>query len=110
LDAGDSDLIHFLRYLITALQKLAPAIGASMLPLLHSAHPPPVESLLPALANELAHAPEGSIVVLDDYHAIDSPAVHHIVTFLLEHLPPQLHWVIAGRTDPPQKPLPFCAK
>lgn len=101
LDAGDSDPIHFLRYFITALQKLAPAIGASVLPMLHSAQPPPLDFLLPVLANELTHAPDCAIVVLDDYHAIDAPAVHQILSFLLDHLPPQLHLVISTRADPP---------
>ena len=101
LDAGDADPIHFLRYLITALQKLEPTIGASILPLLHSAQPPPLEPLLPVLANDLSHAPEGSVLVLDDYHAVDSPAVHHILDFLLAHLPPHLHLVMVTRVDPP---------
>lgn len=101
LDAGDSDPIQFLRYFITALQTLSPAIGARVLPLLQSVQPPPLEPLLSVLANDLTHAPMSSLVALDDYHVIDSPAIHQMLTFLLDHLPPQLHLIIASRVDPP---------
>ena len=43
----------------------------------------------------------GFVVVLDDYHVIDAQPVHGAVTFLVDHLPPQMHLVIAGRADPP---------
>src|SRR5581483_503379 len=39
--------------------------------------------------------------VLDDYHLIEAPAVDTALAFLLAHLPPQLHLVIATREDPP---------
>jgi LuxR family maltose regulon positive regulatory protein len=42
--------------------------------------------------------------VLDDYHAIEAPAIHEAVVFLQEHLPPRVHLVIAGCVDPR---LPF---
>jgi len=43
------------------------------------------------------------ILVLDDYHVIETAAIHAGITFLLDHLPPagRLHLVIAGRSDPP---------
>lgn len=101
LEASDSDPMQFLRYLLAALQTVAPAIGTRIAPLLRSPQPPPLPSLLPVLANELVDLPGNSLLVLDDYHALDSPGVQQIVAFLLEHLPPQLHLVISGRVDPP---------
>ena len=41
------------------------------------------------------------VLVLDDYHVIDAKPVDPALTFLLEHLPPQMHLVIATREDPP---------
>jgi LuxR family transcriptional regulator, maltose regulon positive regulatory protein len=41
-----------------------------------------------------------SILVLDDYHLLTAPPVQQAVGFLVEHLPPQLHLVIATRADP----------
>ena len=48
--------------------------------------------------------PTNAILVLDDYHAVDSKQVDQAVAFLAEHLPPQMHLPIATREDP-QLPL-----
>jgi LuxR family maltose regulon positive regulatory protein len=101
LDAGDSDPLLFLRCLIAALQTIEPAIGRNVVNLLGSGQAPPLETLLPLLLNDLVRLPDGSILVLDDYHVIDAPAVHQALAFLLDHLPPQLHLVLATRVDPP---------
>ena len=67
---------------------------------LQSPQPPPTESILTALLNEITAMPDNFILVLDDYHVIDSKPVDQALTFLLEHLPPQMHLVIASREDP----------
>src|SRR3712207_1258980 len=69
--------------------------------LLRSAQAPPTETLMPLLVNDLVRLPEESILVLDDYHLIEAPGVHQALAFLLDHLPPQLHLVLASRVDPP---------
>ena len=71
-----------------------------MLGVLQSPQPPPTESILTTLLNEIATIPDNFILVLDDYHVIDSKPVDHALTFLLDHLPPQMHLVIATREDP----------
>ena len=102
LDDGDNDLGRFLTYMVTALGDLRDDFGAAgVLDLLHSPQPPQLEALLTMLINEMAAIPGDFALVLDDYHAIKSRTVHDAVAFLLEHLPPQAHLVIAGRTDPP---------
>ena len=73
--------------------------------MLESPQPPPTDSILATLLNEIAAIPDHFILVLDDYHVIDSKPVDNILTFLLEHLPPQMHLVIASREDP-HLPLP----
>ncbi len=67
---------------------------------LQSPQPPPAETLLTALINEIASIPESFVLVLDDYHVLDSEPIDRAVAFLLEHLPPQMHLVIATREDP----------
>ena len=102
LDEGDNDPTRFLTYLVAALQTIARAnIGAGVLGVLQSPQPPPTESILTALLNEITTIPDNFILVLDDYHIIDSKPVDNALTFLLEHLPPQMHLVIATREDPP---------
>ena len=71
-----------------------------MLGALQSPQPPPIESILTTLLNEIATIPDDFILVLDDYHVIDAKPVDDALTFLLEHLPPQMHLVIATREDP----------
>jgi LuxR family transcriptional regulator, maltose regulon positive regulatory protein len=68
--------------------------------MLGSPHPPPTEAVLTVLINEIAAVPDDFVLVLDDYHVIDAEAVDDALAFLLEHLPPQVHLVIATREDP----------
>jgi LuxR family maltose regulon positive regulatory protein len=68
--------------------------------MLQSPQPPPIEDILIALINEVAAIPARLILVLDDYHVIESMRIDEALTFLLEHLPAQLHLVIAIRDDP----------
>ena len=105
LDEGDNDPNHFLTYFIAALQTIAANIGEEVLNVLASPQPPTTVSILATLLNEIAAIPDHLIFVLDDYHVIDSKPVDNILTFLLEHLPPQMHLVIASREDP-HLPLP----
>lgn len=100
LDEGDNNTTRFLTYFITALQTIAPNIGAEALRMVHSAQLPPIESVLTILLNEIATSPDNIILVLDDCHVIEDKTVSNILTFLLEHLPPQMHLVITTREDP----------
>ena len=104
LDERDNDPARFLTYLVAALQTIAPAMGAGVLGALHAPQPPPTEIMLTALLNDITAMPDNFVLVLDDYHVIDANPVDTALTFLLEHLPPQMHLVIATREDP-QLPL-----
>jgi LuxR family transcriptional regulator, maltose regulon positive regulatory protein len=104
LDKGDSDPARFLTYLVAALRTIAPNIGEAILGALQSPQPPPTETILTALLNEITNIPDNFVLVLDDYHVIDAKPVDDALAFLLEHLPPQMHLVIATREDP-QLPL-----
>ncbi len=101
LDAADNDPTRFLRYLIAALQAAAPGVGEAAQTLLQSPQPPAQEPVLAFLVNQLCSLPEHMILVLDDYHLLSAAAVHQSVTYLLEHMPAQVHLAILTRTDPP---------
>ncbi len=101
LDAGDNDLNRFLTYFIAALQTIKGNVGQGLLGALQSPGPVNVESVLTTLLNEIAGLPDSLILILDDYHFIEARSVHDTLTFLLRHLPPQMHLVIATREDPP---------
>jgi LuxR family maltose regulon positive regulatory protein len=107
LDENDSDPVRFLAYLIAALSRIAEIDAACMeqsAGMLQSPQPPPIEDVLTSLINEFVTIPGRIILVLDDYHIIESPPVDEAVSYLLERLPPQMHLVIATRVDP-QLPL-----
>ena len=100
LDADDNDPARFWTYVIAALRTAVPGIGADALGLLQESQPPPAQVVLTTLLNDLGGADVDVVLVLDDYHVIDSPDVQAGMAFLLEHLPPRLHLVIASRADP----------
>ena len=100
LDRGDNDPASFWAYVIAALRTVASGIGESALALLRAPQPPPVETVLTTLLNDLAAIAGDIVLVLDDYHVIDARAVQDGMAFLLDHVPPGLHVVIASRADP----------
>src|SRR5215213_7433566 len=105
LDERDQDVGQVLRYLVAALQVIAPACGRTALAWLDAPRPPPPEVVVTELVNDLAGLPAPGLLALDDYHVVRAPDVHAAVAFLVDHLPPSLHLVIASREDPPL-PLP----
>jgi LuxR family maltose regulon positive regulatory protein len=101
LDQSDNEPALFWAYFIAALQTVHAQIGKNTFALLHSPQPVPVETLLGTLLNEVGAIGERVVLVLDDYHLIGAQPIHQGIGFLLDHLPPQLRLVIAGRADPP---------
>ncbi len=99
LDESDNDPTRFLTYLVAALQTID--LGAGALSDLQSPQPLPAESIVTSLINEVAETGQDFILVLDDYHIIEARPIHDALTFLLDRLPPQMHLVIASRSDPP---------
>jgi LuxR family maltose regulon positive regulatory protein len=100
LDQSDSDPATFWTYLIAALQRVEPGVGADARAALESPRPQAIETVLATALNELSALTKELVLVLDDYHVVDARDVQHGLTFLLDHLPPRLHLVIASRTDP----------
>jgi LuxR family maltose regulon positive regulatory protein len=101
LDESDNDPTRFLTYFVAALQAIEATVGKGVLGMLQSPQPPPTEAVLTSLLNEIAALPDRLVLVLDDYHLIEAQPIHNALTFLLEHLPPQMHMVISTREDPP---------
>ena len=108
LDNGDNDPTRFLTYLVATLQTLAlgevgkgaPIIGEGAVSMLQSPQSPPTEAILISLLNDVNAVPDRIFLVLDDYHIIDSSPVDNALSFILDHLPPQMHLVIVTRADP----------
>jgi ATP/maltotriose-dependent transcriptional regulator MalT len=99
LDGDDSDPSRFWRYAVAALDRARPGLARRVGALPSRSF----EGLVTALINELVAdpGPDEVLLVLDDYHLVDSGPVHESVAFLLENLPPGLQAVVSGRADPP---------
>jgi len=101
LEAEDNDPTRFLSYLIAALQTLDVRVGTTALEMLRTPRPPALEAALAVLVSDVTNGDTGDFaLVLDDYHVITDEGIQRGMTFLLEHLPPQLHLILATRADP----------
>jgi LuxR family maltose regulon positive regulatory protein len=103
LDKGDNDLNQFLSYLVAAMRQSEggdETLGEGALIMLESPHPP-INNILTSLLNEVFALSDRMILILDDYHLIEAHPIHDVLIFLIEHLAPQMHFIIATRDDPP---------
>ncbi len=100
LDEGDKDPARFLTYLVAALQKIKSGIGQNLLAILQSPQPLQIENILTLLINEISIIDENFMIVLDDYHSLDSPQVDQSLDFLIDHQPSRMHLAIITREDP----------
>jgi LuxR family maltose regulon positive regulatory protein len=100
LDEDDNDFTRFLTYLIAALQTIQPEVGTEVLALLRSSPLPPRHTILTLLINDLTAISERFILVLDDYHSIETDTIDQALDFFLDHLPPLMHLVLTSRADP----------
>ena len=100
LDNEDNNPTRFWAYVIAALQTVLGEVGEITAALIRSTDTPSIEAILTPLLNEIAAQPECVVLILDDYHLISSDEIHSGITFLVDHLPSQLHLVIATRADP----------
>jgi LuxR family maltose regulon positive regulatory protein len=101
LDGEDNDPFLFLRYLIVALQTIDPQVGNDSLSLLKSPQLSSYKAILSGLINDLAAIEQDFALILDDYHWIEQQEVHGSLTYLIDHLPSQMHLIISTRSDPP---------
>jgi LuxR family maltose regulon positive regulatory protein len=101
LDEGDNESTLFWLYVLTALDSQQPGLCTQLVTYLQTQQTPPLRSVLQTLINRLAEQSEQLLLILDDYHLVTEQAIHTSLTYLVEHLPPQLHLILATRADPP---------
>lgn len=101
LDARDNDIARFRRYVLAALDAAGVDVGAECRALLRLPQPVPSEVVLTTFVNVISAMTTDVVLILDDFHVIDNQALLLGLAFLLEHLPAQLHFVLATRADPP---------
>ncbi len=100
VEASDSDPASFWSSLVAAIGRFRPEFAASVGPLVTGAGGDD-RVVVPAMINAIAEVNEQLVVVIDDYHLIESESVHRGVERLVDLCPPQLTIVVATRFDPP---------
>lgn len=101
LDSGDNDLIQFMRYLIASLGTYQENLGDAAIAGLDAIPPVPVEALLTSLINDVDALDRQLVLVLDDYHLVDTQDIHQVLDFLLENMPAKMCLALTTRSDPP---------
>jgi len=99
LDRRHDDPVTFWTYLVADLRTVAPGVGAHALSLLETPRPS-TEAVLATLLTDLDAITADVVLVLDDYHLVEAHEVQDGMAFLVEHLPPRLHLLLASRADP----------
>ncbi len=100
LDEDDCNLSKFLVYLVAAIQTVQSGVDKEELVLLQTPQSIPSRQILIDLLNQISSISDDFLLVLEDYHAIDSSEVDEALTFLLDNLPPCMHLIITTREDP----------
>jgi LuxR family maltose regulon positive regulatory protein len=101
LDEEDNEPRLFWTYVLSALDQQQPERFTSLFKYLQSPQVPPLMSILTKLINLVQDSQEHFVLILDDYHLITEQQVHTTLSYLVEHLPPQLHIILSTRVDPP---------
>ena len=103
LDDGDDDPVRFWSYVVEAFRVVEPGLGEGPLTLLQGPGAADVltQVILPELLNELATSESDLVLVLDDYHLVTNAVCHASLGFFVDHLPANVHLMVATRVDPP---------
>jgi len=104
LDSDDDHLLRFWSTVIMALQSVRPGLGQRLMPFLQRSSSITPADIVARVIDELGCTEEDCFctsLVLDDFHHIRNADVHDSVQIFLEHLPPNVQLIIAGRTRPP---------
>lgn len=101
LDEGDNDFTRFWTYVISACQFVVRNVGKTALELISTPQPLPDDAVPTILINDFVSSDGSVVLVLDDYHEIQTSSIHASLEYLIEHLPDNLYIVISTRIDPP---------
>lgn len=99
LDEDDNDIYTFFSYLAAAVKPFLESFS-ELQNMLKSPSTLACKELVKAFLNDVDSIPEPLILVLDDYHVIESRDIDLAMDFLLKHIPTKVTLVLTSRTDP----------
>jgi len=100
LDQAESDPVVFWRYVVAALKTIEPDLVAEANEELGGSMPLIDDVVVPRLLNALDAYDGHLVLMLDDFHRIEGPAVPASLGVLLENIPGSLTLAITTRPDP----------
>ena len=99
VEPSENDQVRFATYVVAAIRRARPKLGAAALAALQDPNVDVVQSVVPALLDDISLDSGHLTVVLDDYDAIASDACHAFVAAILDGA--RLSIVISSRLVPP---------
>lgn len=103
LDPLDNDLAFFFQNITAVIAKQLPGFEPEILNLVERSPDLSRETRrIAALMSNILSATldDEFVLIIDDYHSINEPAIDSFMESLLEYLPDKVHIVLAGRTKP----------
>lgn len=100
LDKRDNHFGRFLGYFLSALESLFPVAAPKTRALAKDWEPKSLSRLAANLVNELEQIQDNFILVLDNFHYVQSQAVNDLLAEMLDHPPSRMHLVLITRQDP----------
>ncbi|MEN0061739.1 MAG: LuxR C-terminal-related transcriptional regulator [Myxococcota bacterium] len=97
LDRADRAPWRFFTYVLAAIRKVYPTLGADLIEHLAPDRPLATDAFSTHLLNEVARAPRRILFVLDDVHLVATPEIVDIIGFWIDHLPETCHLVLITR-------------
>lgn len=101
LDRGENDPFQFWVYFYSSIRILYPEIGDHALSILQVGYLNSINDALTFFINEIEKLSSQFVVILDDFHVVDTPTIHEALIFLIDHLPEQIRLILSSRTEPP---------
>ena len=105
LEKSDAEPVVFFSYLIEGIRKIEPEFGWKTEALSHFFNFPQryMELIFGTFINEIIrYITDDLYIILEDYHALyPTDHINRIMDYLLEHIPPPLHFIITSRVSPP---------
>lgn len=102
LDTADNDPIRYWTYVLHAIAKAYQnQIDQVLAPLLNTQDFATLEFFIHSLIEEINTTEQPIYIVLDDYHLINNPSIHQLMTQFIEYLPHHAHIYVLTRSVPP---------
>ena len=102
LDEVDNDPVRFWRHVAAALDQVHPGLASASRCVDGLARIPTVRGVADrADQRSCRRSADEMVLVLDDYHVIETSSVHDSLSFLVEHAPKTMRVIVATRADPP---------